>query len=172
MAAHSASYAGLTGVSIHFHKERYAKMLDCRAGKFSRLHPIPLNTFAQSSARRRRVGPWGEVNGRIILAQQVSDVFCKADAPAALGAPGYTIHGLRYTVASRMDEMGNNHRAMPQSSGKSGTRSCIAPSAKVQRAREPRPTSQWNRFAQILCSEGDGFWKGADVCAAITKEFF
>jgi hypothetical protein len=42
----------------------------------------------------------------------------------------------------------------------------------AQRLSRVRPASQWNRFAQILCSEGDGFWKVTDVCAAITKEFF
>jgi hypothetical protein len=87
--------------------------------------------------------PWGEVKGRIILAQQVSDVFCKADVPAALGAPDCTIHSLRHTVASQMDEMGIpettialclSHHYGP--SGKSVTRSYIAPSAKIQRARE------------------------------------
>ena len=87
--------------------------------------------------------PWGEVKGRIILAQQVSDAFCKDDVPAALDAPDYTIHSLRHTVASQMDEMGIpettialclSHHYGP--SGKSVTRSYIAPSAKVQRARE------------------------------------
>jgi hypothetical protein len=66
-----------------------------------------------------------------------------ADVPAALGAPDYTIHSLRRTVASQMDEMGIpettialclNHSYGP--SRKCVTRRYIKPSAEVLRARE------------------------------------
>jgi hypothetical protein len=46
------------------------------------------------------------VNGKRIVGQTVSDTFCKRDVPAALGAADYTVHGLRRTVASQMDEIG------------------------------------------------------------------
>jgi integrase len=80
---------------------------------------------------------------QLIRSQQVSDIFRKADVPAALGAPDYTIHSLRRTVASQMDEMG-----LPESTialclnhgdgrgRKSVTRRYIKPSAEVQRARD------------------------------------
>ncbi len=141
MAAHSASYAGLTRVSIHFHKELYAKMLDCRAGKFTQPAPYPVQYIRAIIGKAKAGCPWGEGKGRIILAQQVSDVFCKADVPAALGAPDYTIHSLRHTVASQMEGSPETTIALCLShhygpSGKSVTRSYIAPSAKVQRARE------------------------------------
>jgi integrase len=86
--------------------------------------------------------PWGKVKGKRIVGQMVSDTFCKRDVPLALGAADYTIHGLRRTVASQMDEMG-----IPESTvapclnhsdrrRKSVTRGYIKPSPAVQRARE------------------------------------
>jgi hypothetical protein len=118
-------------------------MLDCRAGKFTLPAPYPAQHIRAIIGEAKAGCPWGEVKRRIILAQQVSDAFCKADVPAALGARDYTIHSLRHTVASQMDEMGIpettialclSHNYGP--SGKSVTRSYMTPSAKVQRARE------------------------------------
>ena len=66
----------------------------------------------------------------------------KSDVPKALGAPGYTVHGLRRTVASQMDELGIPESTIAlclnHSDGnrKSVTRGYIKPSAEVQRARE------------------------------------
>jgi type VI protein secretion system component VasF len=42
----------------------------------------------------------------------------------------------------------------------------------AQRLSRVEAHEQWERFAQILCSEGDGFLESDGVCAAITKEFF
>jgi integrase len=107
-------------------------------------HPIPLNAYMRAIIGEVTSGsPWGLANGMPIMAKRVTDAFFKADVPAALGAPDYTIHSLRRTVASQMDEMG-----IPEStislcinhsdgqSRKSVTRRYIKPSAEVLRARE------------------------------------
>jgi hypothetical protein len=87
--------------------------------------------------------PWGLVKGKRIVGQMVSDMFCKRDVPAALESEDYTVHGLRRTVASQMDEMGipeatialclNHSEGKPR---KTVTRGYIKPSTEVQRARE------------------------------------
>jgi integrase len=107
-------------------------------------HPIPLNDDMRAIIGEAKSGsPWGEANGLPIVARRVSDAFFKADVPAALGLADFTIHGLRRTVASQMDEMGIpestialclNHHYGP--SKKSVTRGYIKPSAEVFRARE------------------------------------
>lgn len=108
---------------------------------------IPLNADMLAIIGDTKAGnPWGtvEVKGkpRTIIGQMVSDTFCKRDVPKALGAPDYTIHGLRRTVASQMDEMGTPESTIAlclnHSDGKrkSVTRGYIKPSAAVLKARE------------------------------------
>ena len=71
----------------------------------------------------------------------VSDTFCKFDVPAALEAEDYTVHGLRRTVASQMDEMGIPESTITlclnHSDGNArASRGYIKPSAAVLKARE------------------------------------
>ena len=104
---------------------------------------IPLNADMLAIIGDTKAGnPWGLVNGKRIDGPMVSDKFCKCDVPRALGAPDYTIHGLRRTVASQMDEMGIPESTIAlclnHSDGKrkSVTRGYIKPSPAVLRARE------------------------------------
>jgi integrase len=108
---------------------------------------IPLNADMRAIIGDTKAGnPWGTVivkgKPRRIVGQMVSDTFCKSDVPKALGAPDYTVHGLRRTVASQMDEMGIPESTIAlclnHSDGKrkSVTRGYIKPSAAVLRARE------------------------------------
>lgn len=108
---------------------------------------IPLNADTRAIIGKAKSGnPWGTVKvkgkDRRIVGQMVSDTFCKYDVPAALGTADYTIHGLRRTVASQMDEMGIPESTIAlclnHSDGKrkSVTRGYIKPSAAVLRARE------------------------------------
>jgi integrase len=106
-------------------------------------HPIPLNADMLAIIGDEKSGnPWGLVNGKRITALMVSDTFCKRDVPKALGCDDYTIHGLRRTVASQMDEMGfpESTIALCLNHGdggrKSVTRGYIKPSVEVLRARE------------------------------------
>jgi integrase len=108
---------------------------------------IPLNADMLAIIGDTKAGnPWGTVlisgKPRRIVGQMVSDQFCKSDVPAALEADDYTVHGLRRTVASQMDEMGIPESTIAlclnHSDGKrkSVTRGYIKPSAAVERARE------------------------------------
>ena len=72
---------------------------------------IPLNADMGAIIGGAKSGnPWGTVivkgKPRRIVGQMVSDTVCKCDVPAALGTEDYTVHGLRRTVASQMDETG------------------------------------------------------------------
>lgn len=111
--------------------------------KNSMPHPIPLNADMRAIIGDAKSGsPWGLVKGKRIVGQMVSDTFCKRDVPAALGAADYTVHGLRRTVASQMDEMGIPESTIAlclnhsEGGRKSVTRGYIKPSAEVQRVRE------------------------------------
>jgi integrase len=108
---------------------------------------IPLNADMRAIIGDTKAGnPWGAVivkgKPRRIVGQMVSDTFCKFDVPAALETEDYTVHGLRRTVASQMDEMGIPESTIAlclnHSDGKrkSVTRGYIKPSAAVERARE------------------------------------
>jgi integrase len=104
---------------------------------------IPLNADMLAIIGDTKAGnPWGLVNGKRILGQRVSDMFCKRDVPKALGSADYTVHGLRRTVASQMDEMGIPESTIAlclnhsEGGRKSVTRGYIKPSAAVLRARE------------------------------------
>jgi integrase len=108
---------------------------------------IPLNADMLAIIGDAKAGnPWGTVMvkgvRRPIIGQMVSDIFCRRDVPRALGAADYTVHGLRRTVASQMDEMGIPESTIAlclnHSDGKrkSVTRGYIKPSAEVLRARE------------------------------------
>jgi integrase len=108
---------------------------------------IPLNADMLAIIGDAKAGnPWGTVRvkgkARRIVGQMVSDTFCKCDVPAALGTEDYTVHGLRRTVASQMDEMGIPESTIAlclnHSDGKrkSVTRGYIKPSAAVLKARE------------------------------------
>jgi integrase len=104
---------------------------------------IPLNADMLAIIGDTKAGnPWGLVNGKRILGQRVSDMFCKRDVPKALGSADYTVHGLRRTVASQMDEMGIPESTIAlclnhgEGGRKSVTRGYIKPSAAVLKARE------------------------------------
>jgi integrase len=108
---------------------------------------IPLNADMRAIIGDAKAGtPWGTVivkgKPRRIVGQMVSDTFCKCDVPRALGAADYTIHGLRRTVASQMDEMGIPESTIAlclnhsEGGRKSVTHGYIKPSAAVLKARE------------------------------------
>jgi integrase len=104
---------------------------------------IPLNADMRAIIGKAKSGnPWGLVKGKRIVGQMVSDMFCKRDVPTALGPADYTVHGLRRTVASQMDEMGIPESTIAlclnhsEGGRKSVTRGYIKPSAAVLKARE------------------------------------
>jgi integrase len=114
--------------------------------KNSRAHLVPVNADMRAVIGDAKSGsPWGLVRGKPITGAIVSNMFCRRDVPKALGAPDYTAHSLRRTVATQLDEMGVlestvalclNHSEGESSRKHKTTRMYIQPSAAVLKARE------------------------------------
>ncbi|KRR10833.1 hypothetical protein CQ12_21435 [Bradyrhizobium jicamae] len=70
-------------------------------------HPIPLNSTMLELLGNDLDNPWGLVNDTPVTGPRLTVLFSGRDISKRLGsAKGYTIHGLRRTCATYLDEMG------------------------------------------------------------------
>jgi integrase len=113
-------------------------------------HLVPINADMRAIIGDLNSGsPWGLIQGKPIVSAKVSKLFYNFDVPKALGAPDYTAHSMRRTVATQMDEMGillstislclnhsEDERREDGTRRNETTRVYIKPSAAVLKARE------------------------------------
>ena len=82
-------------------------IIDGKRTKNKKPHAIPLNSTMLELLGNDLNNPWGTINGRPANGDRVSDRFSDCDISRKLGSTkGYTVHSLRRTFATGLDELG------------------------------------------------------------------
>jgi integrase len=131
--------------------------------KNKRAHTVPLNADMLALIGNNFDDPWGLVNGRRIESHRISDDFL--GVPAKLQSKlGYTIHGLRRTVATCMDALDIpestislclNHTSADRKKAKderaaTTTRRYIKPKEDLKMQRKRAALNTWAEHLRLL----------------------